>query len=68
MLMVAEKPSLAKSLAELLSDGNYHTHGGGVTAVHEYDGVFRGDHALFHMTAVAGHLLTLDFQARFNNW
>lgn len=66
--MVAEKPALAKSLADLLSDGRAHTTGGGVCAVHEYEGSFLGERALFRMTSVAGHMLSLDFHARFNNW
>ena len=68
VFMVAEKPSLAKSLADLLSDGQAHTTGGGVSCVHEYEGVFQGERAHFKFTAVAGHMLSLDFHARFNNW
>ncbi len=68
VFMVAEKPSLAKSLADLLSDGRARTSGGGVCAVHEYEGSFLGEQVLFRFTAVAGHMLALDFHPRFNNW
>ena len=68
VFMVAEKPSLAKALAELLSDGASCTSGSGVSCMHEYDGFFLSEHVRFKMTAVAGHLLALDFHAGFNNW
>ena len=36
--------------------------------VHEYDGTFRGRSAHFKMTSVIGHVLSIDFPAKFQNW
>ena len=57
VFMVAEKPSLAKSLAELLSDGKCESIGRGPCSIHEYPGTFQDEHVLFRFTSVAGHML-----------
>ena len=67
VLMVAEKPSLAKSLAHILSNGSLQSSAGQI-ASHEYEGKFRGQHAHFTFTSVCGHVLSLDFLAKYNNW
>ncbi|KAK7576755.1 hypothetical protein V9T40_013041 [Parthenolecanium corni] len=69
-LMVAEKPSLAASLANILSNNQAVSRRGsnGVCTVHEWKGMFFGQTVLFRMTSVCGHVLTIDFDARFNNW
>ena len=36
--------------------------------VHEYDGAFKGRNAHFKMTSVIGHVLSIDFPAKFQNW
>ena len=36
--------------------------------VHEYEGTFKGRNALFRMTSVIGHVLSIDFPAKFQNW
>ena len=46
VLCVAEKPSLAASLAALLSDGTHVTRRGGQD-VHEFDRAFQGQHCHF---------------------
>ena len=73
VLMVAEKPSLAKSLAEILSRRNFHTRKSacGACPVHEYEGSFppgSSRRVKFKMTSVCGHVMSLDFQPRYNNW
>ena len=70
VLMVAEKPSLARSLAAILSHGRYESRGSSskVCPVHEYTGSFRGETVHFKFTSVAGHVMSLDFLAKFNNW
>jgi DNA topoisomerase III len=68
VLMVAEKPSLARSLAQILSDGASTEHGGSVHTVHSFHGTFRGAPAQFKFVSVAGHLLSLDFTSQYNNW
>ncbi|KAL4458501.1 hypothetical protein ABPG75_013366 [Micractinium tetrahymenae] len=67
VLMVAEKPSLAKSIAEFLSNGQMssrHTN----LDVHEWNGTFRGRPARFKMTSVIGHVLSIDFPAEYQSW
>lgn len=36
--------------------------------VHEYDGTFLGRPAHFRMTSVIGHVLSIDFPAKYQNW
>eukprot|EP00921_Rhytidocystis_pertsovi_P010947 GHVQ01017627.1.p1 GENE.GHVQ01017627.1~~GHVQ01017627.1.p1 ORF type:complete len:865 (-),score=112.32 GHVQ01017627.1:231-2825(-) len=68
--MVAEKPSIAETLATALSDGSSRKRRGvsPVCGVFEYDGVFRGESAFFKVTSTAGHVYTTDFPKRYNNW
>lgn len=66
--MIAEKPSLAESLARILSNGNYQTRKRGACPVHEYSGSFLNSNAVFKFTSVCGHLFTADFERRFKNW
>ncbi|XP_053135443.1 DNA topoisomerase 3-beta-1 isoform X2 [Hemicordylus capensis] len=70
VLMVAEKPSLAQSIAKILSRGNMSSRKGlnGACSVHEYTGSFTGQSARFKMTSVCGHVMTLDFIGKYNNW
>jgi len=103
-LMVAEKPSLAASLANILSNGRSTTRKGtpiisertdlrsdrvssvtvlllyllcllsllpglnGSCSVHEWIGPFRSETVNFKMTSVCGHVMTLDFIGKYNNW
>lgn len=70
VLMVAEKPMLAQSIANILSGGRMSSRKGwnGACSVHEYDGTFMGQPARFKMTSTCGHVMGLDFHPRFNNW
>ncbi|XP_067861629.1 DNA topoisomerase 3-beta-1 [Heptranchias perlo] len=70
VLMVAEKPSLAQSIAKILSRGNLNSRKGlnGVCSVHEYTGTFLGQSVRFKVTSVCGHVMTLDFIGKYNNW
>ncbi|XP_067144334.1 DNA topoisomerase 3-beta-1 isoform X1 [Centruroides vittatus] len=69
-LMVAEKPSLAQSLAQILSNGDLKSRKGinGVCHVHEYIGQFRSETIRFKMTSVCGHVMSMDFIGKYNNW
>uniref|UniRef100_A0A8C9RW39 DNA topoisomerase n=1 Tax=Scleropages formosus TaxID=113540 RepID=A0A8C9RW39_SCLFO len=66
VLMVAEKPSLAQSIAKILSKGSCSTRKGfnGACSVHEYTGIFMGQSVRFKMTSVCGHVMSLDFTGR----
>ncbi|XP_042609027.1 DNA topoisomerase 3-beta-1 [Cyprinus carpio] len=70
VLMVAEKPSLAQSIAKILSKGSCSTRKGlnGACSVHEYTGSFVGQNVRFKMTSVCGHVMSLDFIGKYNNW
>ena len=71
VLMVAEKPSLAESLARILSNGKSRSRKGvsGSCPVHEFRGPFIHERdVLFKFTSVCGHLTSVDFPAKFNNW
>ncbi|PRW60157.1 DNA topoisomerase 3-beta isoform X1 [Chlorella sorokiniana] len=67
VLMVAEKPSLAKSIAEFLSEGRMSSRHSNLD-VHEWQGSFQGRPALFRMTSVIGHVLSIDFPADYQSW
>lgn len=70
VFMVAEKPSLAQSLANILSDGKAKTRKGsnGACSVHQWNGYFNNDDVIFIMTSVCGHVMGLDFIGKYNNW
>ena len=70
VLMVAEKPSLAHSIAKFLSNGKLTSRKGlnGACSVHEYNGTFQGATVKFKMTSVCGHVMALDFHHKYNNW
>ncbi|UYV70828.1 TOP3B [Cordylochernes scorpioides] len=69
-LMVAEKPSLAKSIAQILSNGSVQTRKSVSNAcpVHEFIETFNGEATLFKMTSVCGHVMALDFIPKYNSW
>nr|CAH7748474.1 unnamed protein product [Callosobruchus chinensis] len=70
VFMVAEKPSLAASLANILSNGKNSSRKGfnGACSVHEWNGMFGNSPARFKMTSVCGHVFGVDFISKYNNW
>jgi DNA topoisomerase-3 len=69
--MVAEKPSLALSIAQILSNHHVNTRKGfnGACSIHDWNGSFQGhSNVKFKMTSVCGHVMSLDFPSKYNNW
>lgn len=67
VLMVAEKPSICTSIAQALCKGKMETHGRS-PPVHEFSGSFRGQSATIRVTSVTGHMFSLDFPSKYQNW
>ena len=67
VMCVAEKPSLAASIAGFLSDGKHRSRRGG-QEVHEFERYFNGARCHFKVTAVIGHVLSIDFPSKFQSW
>lgn len=68
ILCVAEKPSIAKSVAAILSDGNYTTRNTTNKYIKNYDFDYLHMNAHVTMTAVSGHLMTHDFGEAHRKW
>lgn len=67
ILMVAEKPSIAKSIADALSNGKY-SQGGGKMPVYTYTGSFKShSQCEIKVTSVAGHVFNRDFPSKFQD-
>lgn len=67
--MVAEKPSIAKSISEALgSNLNIRKGVSKICSVYEYSGTFFGDPCTFVVTSVCGHIFSADFPKQYNNW
>ena len=69
ILMIAEKPSIARMISEVLSNGKSKNHktGRGKCLI-TFDGYFKGIKSRFTVSAVAGHIYTSDFMREHNNW
>ncbi|KXS19810.1 DNA topoisomerase 3-beta-1-like protein, partial [Gonapodya prolifera JEL478] len=68
VLMVAEKPSLAESIAKILAGGGIQMRRGIATNVWEWNGMWHDQQATFRMTSVLGHVFSIDFPSAYNNW
>ncbi|KAK9464761.1 DNA topoisomerase [Lipomyces arxii] len=72
VLCVAEKPSIAKSVAQILSGGQVSTRNSDNPYIKNYDFVYRfpqpwGDSEVT-MTSVIGHITAADFDPRYRQW
>ena len=69
VLMIAEKPSIARMISEVLSNGKAKEKkiGKGKTLI-TFDGYFKNARAKFTVSAVAGHVYTSDFLREHNQW
>lgn len=71
ILCVAEKPAMSKSLATILSNGQYNTRNTGDQYTRNFEFSYRlqnGTMAHVIMTAVRGHLLAIDFPQQYKKW
>lgn len=69
VLMIAEKPSIAKSISDALGSGKYKvkTAGRGKSII-TFEGYFGNAKAKFTVSSVMGHVYTSDFKKEHNQW
>ena len=67
VVMVAEKPSIALSITEALSNGKYSQDTGFARSlpIYTFNGTFKGHQASFKVTSVAGHVFNRDFPTQY---
>ncbi|WVZ55592.1 hypothetical protein U9M48_006232 [Paspalum notatum var. saurae] len=70
VLNVAEKPSVAKSVAEILSRGSMQSRAGRsqYNRIFEFNYAISGRACRMLVTSVTGHLMELEFEDRFRRW
>lgn len=70
VMMVAEKPMIAQTIALILSHGSAKKSSGVIKTcpVWEYEGEFKGFKAKFKVTSVAGHMYSRDFPEKVDTW
>ncbi|TFK67367.1 prokaryotic type I DNA topoisomerase [Pluteus cervinus] len=68
VLCVAEKPSIAKSITQILSGGQFTTNGTRNTYVKNYEFTYPQTQSYFVVTSVIGHLMESDFDDAYRNW
>ena len=70
ILMIAEKPSIAKTISNILSKGNKLTKITKKKGWHYYtfNGQFKGKNANFVVSAVSGHLYRTEFLGKYQNF
>jgi DNA topoisomerase-3 len=68
ILMIAEKPSIAKSISEAIGGKTNSRRLGKGGCVINFEGYFGNTRAKFTVSSVMGHVYTSDFQRQHNNW
>ncbi|KAF9073663.1 DNA topoisomerase [Rhodocollybia butyracea] len=68
VLCVAEKPSISKSITQILSGGQYTTRNSANKFIKNYDFDYAPSGANFTVTCVAGHLTGQDFPDTHRKW
>ncbi|KAG8980583.1 DNA topoisomerase, partial [Tulasnella sp. 427] len=68
VLCVAEKPSIAKSITQILSGGQYTTSNSANRYIKNYEFDYPQLGAHFTVTSVVGHLFEYDFGAQYKKW
>ncbi|EGN99753.1 hypothetical protein SERLA73DRAFT_52441 [Serpula lacrymans var. lacrymans S7.3] len=68
VLCVAEKPSIARSISQILSGGRFETRQTTNKYIKNFDFDYPQTNAHFTVTSVSGHLLTYDFPDTCRSW
>ncbi|EDO07718.2 DNA topoisomerase family protein [Babesia bovis T2Bo] len=70
VLNVAEKPSVARSISDILSGGRMRSEmsNARTNPVYSFTAPLEGRHCKMYFTSVRGHLMEIDFDARYRNW
>ena len=70
VLNVAEKPSVAKSVATILSNNRMQSRAGRsrYNRIYEFGYAIRGQQCAMLFTSVTGHLMELAFEDQFRKW
>ncbi|KAI0272245.1 DNA topoisomerase [Russula aff. rugulosa BPL654] len=68
VLCVAEKPSISKSITNILSGGQFRTRNSRSNIIKNYDFDYPQCRASFTVTCVAGHILQHDFAQSHRKW
>ncbi|RDB16720.1 DNA topoisomerase 3 [Hypsizygus marmoreus] len=68
VLCVAEKPSIAKSISQILSGGQFTTHPTRSQYIKNYEFNYPQTNSLYTVTCVTGHLTTSDFYETHRKW
>ncbi|KAH9942376.1 DNA topoisomerase [Epithele typhae] len=68
VLCVAEKPSISKSVTQILSGGEFRTRPTGNKYIKNYDFGYPHGNAFFTVTAVTGHVMDYDFSSMYSRW
>ena len=67
VLMVAEKPSIATSIAQALCKGKLEGRGKS-PPIYEFDGTFLNKNVIIKVTSVTGHVFSVDFPPKYQHW
>ena len=65
--MVAEKTSIATSIAKALDTGDL-VQSGRTPPIFEFSGYFKGQSVLYRVTSVVGHVFSTDFPPQYQQW
>ncbi|KAJ3773023.1 DNA topoisomerase [Lentinula raphanica] len=68
VLCVAEKPSISKSISQILSGGQYNTRNTASKFIKNYDFDYPQTRSRFTVTCVSGHLTERDFPDEYRKW
>ncbi|KAI0633210.1 DNA topoisomerase [Trametes polyzona] len=68
VLCVAEKPSIAKSVTQILSGGQFNTRPSANRYIKNYDFNYPQTNSFFTVTSVTGHVMEHDFNIMYSKW